>query len=114
MAAPSRTITMESFWVYMVLCRDASYYIGITNDAERRVGEHNAGIDSHCYTFTRRPVQLVYAAEFHDPNEAIRWEKQLKGWSRKKKAALVQNDWTRVSELARSPRQARGRSTGSR
>jgi|SRR5579872_2648653 len=105
---------MESYWVYMVLCTDGSYYTGITNDPERRVAEHNAGMDPHCYTFLRRPVRLVYTGECRDPNEAIRWEKQIKGWSRKKKQALVNDDWQRVSELARPPRQARGRSSGSR
>lgn len=52
--------------------------------------------DSHCYTFTRRPVRLVYATHFHDPNEAIRFEKQIKGWSRKKKQALIDGDWNRL------------------
>src|SRR5579872_2390490 len=71
----------------MVLCSDASYYTGITNDVEIRVHQHNDGIDRFCYTYTRRPVQLAYAAEFTDPNEAIRWEKQIKCWSRAKRDA---------------------------
>jgi len=95
---------MNSYWVYMVLCRDASYYVGITNDAERRVAEHNEGIDPHCYTYTRRPVQLVHTSEFYDPNQAIQFEKQLKGWSRKKKAALVTGDWETIVRIAREIR----------
>ncbi|HEV3155043.1 MAG TPA: GIY-YIG nuclease family protein [Candidatus Baltobacteraceae bacterium] len=95
---------MEAYWVYIVECRDASYYIGITNDAERRVAEHNQGIDPHCYTFSRRPVKLVYTSEFRDPNEAIRFEKQIKGWSRKKKAALIRGDWEAVVRSAREIR----------
>ena len=84
---------MRSFWVYMVLCSDASFYTGITNDVERRVAEHNRGIDRFSYTHSRRPVTLVYTAEFNDPNDAIRWEKQIKGWSRRKKDALARGDW---------------------
>lgn len=91
---------MRSFWVYMVLCSDASYYTGITNDVERRVYEHNGGIDRHSYTYTRRPVTLSYSAEFSDPNEAIRWEKQIKGWSRRKKDALARGDYAYVRKLA--------------
>jgi len=85
----------------MVLCSDASYYIGITNNADLRVGQHNEGINKHCYTYTRRPVRLVYAEHFYDPNEAIAWEKQIKGWSRKKKDALVRGDWVYIKKLAR-------------
>ena len=98
---------MESFWVYIVQCRDASYYIGITNNAERRVAEHNQGIDPHCYTFTRRPVQLVYASEFYDPSQAIRFEKQIKGWSRKKKLALIRGDWHAIVRMSREIRPLR-------
>jgi putative endonuclease len=93
---------MKTYWVYMVLCADASYYIGITNDVERRLGEHNFGIDPHCYTYTRRPVQLVYVAEFSDPSDAIRWEKQIKNWSRKKKEALVAGNYEQLKQLAKA------------
>jgi putative endonuclease len=92
---------MKSFWVYIVLCSDASYYTGITNDVDVRVFQHNDGIDRFCYTYTRRPVRLVYSAEFSDPNEAIRWEKQIKGWSRAKKDALIRGDWVYIKQQAR-------------
>jgi putative endonuclease len=92
---------MESFWVYMVLCSDASYYTGITNDVDNRVAQHNEGIDKYSYTFTRRPVRLVYTGEFNNPNDAIAFEKQLKGWSRKKKEALIRGDWDAVKSIAR-------------
>ena len=95
---------MKTFWVYIVLCSDASYYIGITNDVERRVAEHNLGTDRHCYTFARRPVSLTYATEFPTPDEAIRFEKQIKGWSRKKKAALIAGDWNTIVSLSREAR----------
>ncbi|HET7815430.1 MAG TPA: GIY-YIG nuclease family protein, partial [Candidatus Baltobacteraceae bacterium] len=95
---------MDMFVVYMVECRDGSYYTGVTNDADRRVAEHNAGIDPHSYTFTRRPVRLVYSTVYYDPSEAIRFEKQLKGWSRKKKQALIRGDWKEIVSLSREIR----------
>lgn len=89
---------MDKYWVYMVLCSDASYYTGITNNVERRVWEHNEGINRHCYTYTRRPVKLVYAGGFDDPNHAITFEKTIKGWGRKKKQHLIAMDPLKVRE----------------
>ncbi len=62
---------------------------GITNDVERRVGEHNTAWDPNSYTHERRPVALVYSEHFTNVDEAIRWEKQIKKWSRLKKIALI-------------------------
>jgi len=94
-------IAMKTYFVYIVQCSDGSYYAGISNDADRRIAEHNLGLDTHCYTYLRRPVELVYSAEFRDPNDAIRWEKQIKGWSRVKKAALIAGDYVELTRLAR-------------
>lgn len=77
----------------MVRCADNSFYAGITNNPEVRLAQHNLGTDPGCYTFTRRPVELVHASDFHEVDDALRWEKQLKGWSRAKKRALIANDW---------------------
>lgn len=93
---------MKSYWVYMVLCDDGSYYIGMTNDVDKRVGQHNDGWDPQCYTFTRRPVTLVYASEFKEVADAIQWEKQIKKWSRAKKAALARDDFQELRRLAAS------------
>jgi putative endonuclease len=90
-----------NYYVYMLLCSDNSFYVGITNDLERRVGEHQYGFDERCYTYTRRPVQLVYASDFQSVADAITWEKRLKSWSRTKKAALVRNDWQGIHEAAK-------------
>lgn len=76
---------MKAYYVYILKCSDNSYYTGVTNDYERRLYEHNAGIDRKSYTFRRRPLQLVYVTEFRDVEEAIAFEKKVKGWSRKKK-----------------------------
>jgi predicted GIY-YIG superfamily endonuclease len=97
---------MKLFWVYMVLCDDGSYYIGVTHDVDYRVAQHNSGEFPDCYTFTRRPVELVYAAEFRDANDAIRWEKQIKKWSRAKKAALARGDFEELRRLAKGARPA--------
>ncbi len=88
--------------VYICRCNDDSYYIGVSNDAERRIVEHNEGIDPSCYTFTRRPVELVFIEECIDPLEAIAREKQLKGWSRKKKEALINGNDERLMQLSRN------------
>lgn len=92
---------MKLFWVYMVRCNDGSFYIGMTGDIELRIAQHNAGEFPSCFTFARRPVELVYSADFRDANDAIRWEKQIKKWSRAKKAALACGDFEELRRLAR-------------
>ena len=93
---------VKSYWVYMVLCDDGSYYVGITHDVEKRVWQHNEGTDTGSYTFMRRPVTLAHAMEFTEVDRAISWEKQIKRWSRKKKAALARGDFQELKRLARS------------
>jgi putative endonuclease len=79
--------------VYIVVCRDHSYYTGITRrEVEERVGEHNEGIDPDCYTYSRRPVRLVYSEHFERIDEAVATERRIKGWSRAKKEALIRRD----------------------
>ena len=92
---------MKTYYVYMVFCRDGNYYIGMTNDVDNRVAQHNFGVDPDCYTFSRRPVVLVYSCSFSEVTEAIACEKQLKGWSRRKKAALARGDWDAVKRFSR-------------
>lgn len=62
------------YWVYIVRCKDGKYYTGVTNNLDRRLKEHNEGINPKCYTYERRPVELMYEEHFHDINEAIAWE----------------------------------------
>jgi putative endonuclease len=87
-------------YLYILKCSDDSYYTGITNNLERRLYEHNMGIHEDCYTFKRRPVKLEFCQEFSDPNEAIVREKQIKGWSRAKKEALINNDFEKLVQLS--------------
>jgi putative endonuclease len=92
----------HNYYVYIVECKYGSYYVGITNDLDRRVVEHNTGNDPECYTYQRRPVELKYYEHFTEVNQAISREKQLKGWSRKKKQALFGEQWDELKRLAKS------------
>ncbi len=91
----------EVFYVYILQCSDASYYTGMTNDLERRLEEHHAGLIASCYTFERRPVVLRYHESYKYVNDAIAREKQIKRWSRRKKEALIAGDIDALSRLAK-------------
>ena len=92
----------RSYYVYILRCSDGTYYTGVTNDPDRRLIEHLAGLHRDSYTFYRRPVTCVYVSEmFIDPNQAIEWEKQVKNWNRKKKEALIAGKWELLPELAK-------------
>lgn len=93
---------MKNYYVYILKCHDESYYIGISNDFDRRLIEHQSGLDRTCYTYKRRPVVLKYIELFYDVNQAILREKQLKGWSRKKKEALIKENWEELKRLSKS------------
>ncbi len=90
----------------MVRCSDGTYYVGVTNNIEARVYQHNAGTSPESYTRTRRPVSLVYASLYFDIEQAIWFEKQLKGWGRAKKEALIAGDWSAIRELSKSKNHA--------
>lgn len=93
---------MKTYYVYILRCRDGSYYTGITNDFARRLQEHSDGTDRQCYTVKRRPVKLVYKAEFREVGDAIHWEKIVKGWSRRKKEAMIIGDQETLELASRS------------
>ncbi len=84
----------------MLECSDGLFYVGVTNDPNRRLEEHNHGINKDSFTFKRRPVKLVYYDYFTNYLQAINWETQLKKWSRKKKLALISHNWEKIHELA--------------
>jgi putative endonuclease len=92
---------MRLYFVYMLRCSDGSYYIGLTNDVERRVAEHQSGMIPKCYTHSRRPLKLVYRAEFREVTDAIAWEKHIKRWSRKKKEALARGDEDALKQFSK-------------
>jgi len=93
---------MKNYYVYILKCKDDSFYTGITNNLERRFYEHNIGNDIEAYTYRRRPVSLVWFEMFTDPTQAIIIEKQIKGWSRRKKQALVDEDWDRLVRYSKN------------
>lgn len=88
-----------AFWVYMLRCVDQSFYVGHTDDLERRVAQHHEGVIVG-YTHTRRPLQLVWQQDFTTREEALSAERQVKGWSRTKKQALAAGDWKEIRRLA--------------
>ena len=90
---------MKDYFVYILKCSDDSYYTGVTNNLEKRVGEHQSGIIKG-YTSKRLPVELAFSERFTDINQAIRFEKQVKGWSRKKKEALINRDFDLLVTLS--------------
>ena len=75
---------MKTMYVYMLQCSDDSYYVGVTNDVEKRLMEHNSGQDSNAYTYRKTPVRLVWHEAFINPHEAIEFEKQLKRMEQEK------------------------------
>ena len=91
---------MKLYYVYIALCTDGSYYIGVTNNVENRIAQHNEGSDSEAYTFSRRPVKLVYTELFTEILQAIAREKQIKRWSRAKKQALINEKWDSLNGLS--------------
>jgi len=91
---------MERYFVYMLRCSDETYYVGMTNDVEKRVAQHQEGWDPKAYTHNRRPVKLVYVAEFSEVTDAIAFEKQVKGWGREKKEVLIRREYEKLPELS--------------
>ena len=88
-------------YTYIVECADGSYYVGSTYDLERRVSEHNLGIGAtYMLRRGRRPVRLVFAADFPCIDDAFAFEKQVQGWNRAKRQALIDQRWDDLPGLA--------------
>ena len=90
---------MQDFYVYILRCSDGTYYTGHTSDLDCRMGHHVAGTASD-YTARRRPARLVWTAAFPTRDQAFCFERQLKGWSRAKKEAVIRGDWETLPGLA--------------
>jgi putative endonuclease len=101
-----------SFWACMLHCADRTFYVGHTDDLDVRIGAHQSGLIKG-YTSTRLSVTLVWSDEFPSRYEALQAERQLKGWSRAKKLALIRGDWKLISALARNSREKERASTSS-
>jgi len=89
-------------YIYMLHCCDGSYYVGSATgeDLTRRIAEHQSGAFPG-YTYTRRPVELVWSEHFDRITDAIAVERKLKGWTRAKKQALIRSDWSDLRRLSR-------------
>lgn len=92
--------SQDLYYVYIIECSDGSFYTGLTNDLIRRFTEHCEGRYIACYTFKRRPLQLKYYETIPFVLEAQQREKQLKGWSRAKKVALMNGNLHKLSLLS--------------
>lgn len=95
-----------SFWACILRCADGSYYTGHTDDLAKRLVEHQTGQVAG-YTATRRPVTLLFSEESATREEALASERRIKGWSRKKKEAMIRGDWAEVSRLTKGKPPAR-------
>jgi len=92
---------MKLYYVYILECADKFLYTGITNNISRRFLEHQQGLHKNCFTYKRRPVELIFYMEFKDVNQAIFFEKKIKKWSRAKKLALSNSDFDSLHILSR-------------
>lgn len=88
-----------AFFAYLLRSSDASYYAGHTDDLTLRMAQHQVG-ECGGYAATRLPVTLVWSQAFSTREEGLAAERQIKGWGRAKKEALIAGDWKRVRQLA--------------
>ena len=93
---------MKFNYVYILLCSDKTYYTGVTNNLEQRLIQHQNGSKSLAYTSSRLPVKLVWHIQCTTPTDAITIEKQIKGWSRKKKKALIKENWNDLVKFSKN------------
>ena len=90
-----------AFYVYILRCADGSYYTGHTDDLTTLLVAHRAGT-FRGYTYSRRPVRLVFQQQFGSRDEAFAAERQIKRWTRRKKEALIRGDWALLERLSRA------------
>ena len=88
-------------WLYILKCIDGSYYTGSTNNLELRLAQHTAG-EGGQWNRSRLPVHLAFAQDFPSEHETFLCERQIKGWSRAKKEALIRGDFDALVELSRN------------
>ena len=88
-------------FTYILLCSNNEYYVGSTFDLKKRLQEHYNG-EGGRFTKFNRPVTLVYSEEYETISEAFRRERQLHGWSRAKKEALINGDIELLKALSTS------------
>ena len=99
----------EGAFLYIVRCADGSYYTGTARQGlEQRIAEHDSGVFGG-FTATRRPVTLVFSERFDRITDAIAAERQVKGWSRAKKEALIRGDFPTLRQLSKRRKSSQSR-----
>jgi len=91
---------LQPFYVYIIKCADGSYYTGHTDGVEARFEQHVLS-KTRSYTSSRKPLELVFCDEFPERCQAQEAERQIKGWNRKKKEALIKGDFALLRRLAK-------------
>ena len=91
---------MKTYHVYILRCSDDTFYTGVTGNFDQRWRQHQQGYFKTCYTFKRRPLIIAYFLEFTDVTQAILFEKRIKGWTRAKKIALINDDFDKIQVLS--------------
>jgi putative endonuclease len=86
------------WFVYIIECSDGRFYTGVTDNIEKRLEKHKSGQGGH-FTKTFGVKRLLYREEFSVRRDAIKREAQLKGWTRKKKLALIRGDLVLLKKL---------------
>ena len=89
----------NQFYVYILKCKNNEYYVGYTDNIDQRLSEHHLGSVSNCYTKSRRPLELMFLQVFDTRDAAFHAERQIKGWSRAKKEALIESNWEKIKKL---------------
>ena len=94
---------MTTFYVYILECSDGKLYVGETSNMARRLYEHEQGLIEKAFTYSRRPVTLLWSREFPTRMQAKEFEAWIKPWSRKKKFALIDGGLDRVAQVTKDP-----------
>jgi predicted GIY-YIG superfamily endonuclease len=96
-------------YVYILKCADGSYYTGSTGNLETRMVQHQTGYFKKSYTSSRLPVVLLWHQEFPTMHDAFVCERQIKGWTRAKKEALIHGDFRAIHVIVENERSRRGK-----
>jgi len=97
------THEMKLYYVYAIRCFDGTFYVGVTNDVDRRFWEHQHEVHPNAYTHGRGPLILEHISEFDQILDAIAFEKKFKGWSHRKKRAFIEADYEAMRRYGRPP-----------
>ncbi|MFZ4799380.1 MAG: GIY-YIG nuclease family protein [Bacteroidia bacterium] len=88
-------------YMYILKCSNGLYYVGSTNNLDLRIEQHKAGEGAN-FTKKNLPIELVYFEEYDRIDEAFFREKQIQGWSRKKKEALINGEFEKLPEMSKN------------